>query len=139
MGYLITFLIGVLALLGSLYLFSESVKRIKTGSRALAVVDELLEERSRKGKYSYRPVFKFTALNGQEIHYRYDVASSPSDWELGEKATVVYSVNDPENPMVLTYFGAFKWAIILLAIATPLLIISGGNYVFHSYIKQYLL
>lgn len=139
MGYLITFLLGVAFLLGSLYFFSSSMELIKTGNRTLATVDELQRERGKKGRYTYRPIFKFVTVTGKEIHYPYSVASSPPDWALGDKATIVYPTNDPENALVLTYFGAFRWAIILLVIAASLLIVGGGYYVFGFYVKQFLL
>ncbi|MFD2933854.1 DUF3592 domain-containing protein [Spirosoma flavum] len=139
MGYFITFLIGVLLLLGSLYSFSTSISFIKTGTRTMATVEELHRESGKKGKSTYRPIFRFTTLTGKEIHYPYKVASSPPDWAVGEKATIVYKVDDPENPMLLTYFGAFGWAIIALAIAIVLLIIGGGYYIFDYYAKQFVL
>ncbi|QDK79562.1 DUF3592 domain-containing protein [Spirosoma sp. KCTC 42546] len=138
MGYLITFLIGVLFLAGSLYLVSTSVHFIKTGTRTVATVEELVQERSKKGKSTYRPIFRFTTITGKDIHYAYKVASSPPDWAVGEKATVVYKLDDPENPMVLSYFGAFGWAVIALAIASVLLIVGGGYYLFGYYAKQFL-
>ncbi|QIP14207.1 DUF3592 domain-containing protein [Spirosoma aureum] len=139
MGYFITFLIGVLLLLGSLYLFSTSINFIKSGTRTLATVEKLVQESGKKGKSTYRPIFQFTTITGQEIHYSYKIASAPPDWAVGEKATLVYKLDDPENPMVLTYFGAFGWAVILLAIATVLLIIGGGYYLFGYYARQFLL
>jgi ABC-type antimicrobial peptide transport system permease subunit len=139
MGYLIAFLIGVLLLVGSLYLFSTSISFIKTGTRTLATVEELVQESGKKGKSTYRPIFRFTTITGKEIHYPYKVASAPPDWAVGEKATIVYKVDDPENPMVLTYFGAFGWAVIALAIAVALLIIGGGYFLFGYYAKQFLL
>ncbi|MBD2703089.1 DUF3592 domain-containing protein [Spirosoma sp. BT702] len=138
MGYLITFTIGVILLLLSFYLFSNANNLIQTGNRTNAVVEELIEERSKKGKSTYRPIFRFTTITGKEIHYSYGIASSPPDWKVGETATIVYRTDDPENPLVLTYFGAFGWAVILLAVAAVLLIIGGGNYVFNLYAKQFL-
>ena len=138
MGYVIAFSIGVVSLIVSLYLFSESVNLIKTGNRTIAVVEQLNRESGRKGKSTYRPIFRFMA-NGKEIHYPYKIASSPPDWEIGEKVTIIYRTDDPENPMVLTYFGAFGWAVISLVIAISLLVISGGNYLFKFYVRQFLL
>ncbi|AKD57517.1 hypothetical protein SD10_24090 [Spirosoma radiotolerans] len=138
MGYFITCLLGIACLLGSLYLFSTSMDLIKTGNRTMATVDELQKERGKKGRYTYRPIFKFTTVTGKEIHYEYSIASSPPDWAVGDKATIIYPTNNPEDALVLTYFGAFRWAIILLAIAAPLLIIGGGYFVFGLYAKQYL-
>lgn len=138
MGYFVTLSIGILLLLVSLHFFSTSVNFLKTGNRTIATVDQLEKERS-KGKYTYRPIFKFTTVNGKEILYSYKVASSPPDWEVGEKVTIFYQIDDPENPMILTYFGAFGSAIISLIIAMTLLIIGGGYYLFQSYSKQFLL
>ncbi|GAB3772595.1 hypothetical protein GCM10028818_12980 [Spirosoma horti] len=138
MGYLITLLLGVACLLGSLYLLNASMEFIKTGNRTSATVNELRPERGKKGRYTYRPIFKFVTITGKEIKYAYSVASSPPDWAVGDKATLIYQTNDPENALVLTYFGAFQWAIILLAIAAPLLIIGGGYFVFGLYAKQFL-
>lgn len=139
MGYLITFLVGVLLLLGSFYLFSSSINFIKTGSRTVAIVEELQKESSKKGKFTYRPIFRFTTITGKEIHHPYKVASSPPDWAIGDKATIVYQINDPENPMVLTYFSAFGWSVILLIIAIAFLIMGGGYYIFGIYARQFLM
>ncbi|MFD2570307.1 DUF3592 domain-containing protein [Spirosoma soli] len=139
MGYSITFFVGILVLLASLYLFNTAIDFIKTGTRTMAVVEDLVRVNSKKGKSTYRPIFRYTTLTGKEIHYSHSVSSSPPDWAVGEKATLVYKLDDPENPMILTYFSAFGSAIISLAIATALLIIGGGYYVFQWYAKQFLL
>ncbi|WP_020599748.1 DUF3592 domain-containing protein [Spirosoma panaciterrae] len=138
MGYLITFLVGAGLLILSLSKFSKAISLIQSGHRVMAVVDRLEKEKSKKG-YTYRPIFKYHTVNGQEIMHSYMFAASPPDWEVGEKTTVVYSPSNPENPVVLTYFGAFGWAVIWLAVAIPLLIVGGGYFVAQLYLKTYAL
>ena len=122
MGYLLTFLVGACLLVLSVSKFSKAVSLIKSGHRVVAVVDRLEKEKSKKG-YTYRPIFKYNTITGQEITHSYMFSASPPDWQVGEKATVVYNASDPENPVILTYFGAFGWAVIWLAVAVPLLIV----------------
>ncbi|MBN8825518.1 MULTISPECIES: DUF3592 domain-containing protein [unclassified Spirosoma] len=138
MGYLITFLVGAGLLILSVSKFSKAINLIQSGHRVMAVVDRLEKEKSKKG-YTYRPIFKYQTMSGQEVWHSYMFAASPPDWEVGEKATIVYQASDPENPVILTYFGAFGWAVIWLAVAVPLLIVGGGYFLAQFYLKSYSL
>ncbi|WP_461087427.1 DUF3592 domain-containing protein [Spirosoma gilvum] len=138
MVYSIMLLVGIVLVGISASLFSKAVVLIKSGSRTIATVDRLEKEKSKKG-YTYRPVFKYNTISGQEVYYSYMFAASPPDWEVGEKVTVVYNASDPDNPVILTYFGAFGWAVIWLAVAMPLLIIGGGYFLSQLYLKPYSL
>ena len=134
MGYAITLLIGVMFFVLSLVMFNQSVQFLRTGSRATATVIRL-ESSSSKKRSSVYPIFSFRTLTNQEITYIHNVSSSPPAWKIGEQTTVVYELNNPNNLKLLTYFGAFGWAIGLMAVAMPLLVIGGGYYLLQSFLK----
>ena len=134
MGYTISLSIGIVLLVVSLFLLKESIAFIKRGNRAIATVIRL-EKVSDSDGDSYRPIFQFKTSFNQEVTYKYTTSSSPASWDIGEKATVVYEANNPNNAKLLTYFGAFAWSVIFMAIAMPLIIIGGGYYILQPFLK----
>jgi len=134
MGYTFTLAIGILFLVFSLILFNRSVQFLQTGGRATATVIRL-ESTSGKKNSSVRPIFSFTTITNQEITYVHSVSSYPPAWKIGEQATIVYDQNKPERVKLLTYFGAFGWAIMLMAFAMPMIVIGGGYHLLQPYFR----
>lgn len=134
MFYSITLTIGLILLVVSLFIFKESLEFIKRSERAIATVIELVAIKDSDGT-TYKPVFKFKSRHNQEIIYRHIVSSSPANWYVGEEATIAYEPGDPMEAKLLTYFGVFRWTIILMAISMPLIVIGGGYYVAQSFLK----
>jgi hypothetical protein len=134
MFYSISLAIGLILLVISLFIFKESLGFIKRSERAIATVIELVEIKDSEGA-TYKPVFKFRSRYNQEIIYRHIVSSSPARWYVGEETTIAYDPVDPTVAKLLTYFGIFRWTIILMAIAMPLIVIGGGYYVAQSFLK----
>lgn len=135
MFYPIALTIGFTLLLASLLTLKESLAFIRTGERANAVVTELREEKSDDGP-TYRPIFTFTTKTGQRVTYSHTMTSSPAGWYVGEPAVVVYDPANTERVKLLTYFGAFLWTIILMALAMPFLVIGGGYYLSRHLLEQ---
>ncbi|GAB4023542.1 hypothetical protein GCM10028808_74240 [Spirosoma migulaei] len=116
----------------------RSITLIKTGNRTLATVVKLEKEKAKSG-YVYRPIFKLNTENGEELLHTYGFATDPSDWKIGDKATVSYDLYEPETRVVLTYYGAFGNAVIWLMVSLPLIVLGGGHFVSRLYLKHYLL
>lgn len=127
MGYGITLAIGIALLLFSLFILNNTLSFIKKSERAAATVISLEEVKDSDG-ITFKPVFKFFTYDKKEIQFCHFASSSPPVWSVGERAGVCYDVNDPTNAKLLTYFGAFGWTIILMALAMPMLVVGGGYY-----------
>jgi hypothetical protein len=84
---------------------------------------------------TYKPIFKFKTSTNQEVIYRHISSSSPANWYVGEEATIAYDPTNPTTARLLTYFGAFSWAIVLMAISMPLIVVGGGYYVAQTFLK----
>ena len=46
--------------------------------------------------------------------------------EVGEKVKIVYDQQDDDEVKTISFWGLYRWTIILSCIAAPLLIIGGG-------------
>lgn len=134
MFYGISLAVGIVLLLISLFMFKESLAFIKASDRAIGTVIELERVDGTDG-VTYRPVFKFNTNTNQEFIYRHGSSSSPPGWDIGEEATIAYDPDNPAKARLLTYFGAFSWTIILMALSMPLIVIGGGYYVAQTFLK----
>ena len=136
MWYGISITVGLLLLAVGLYQFSRSMDFIKTGTRVIGTVAALEPRRGKKGKFTYRPIFHYK-VNGEKRSYTYPVASNPAAWKVGEETSlVIVPGGDPKKVMVLTYFGAFGWSVVTLALAFPLLIIGTGYLWANNFIQK---
>lgn len=137
MGYTITLFAGILLAIFAFFKFKQSMNFLKTGGRATATVIELETVHSSDGGPTYKPIFRFSTIKKQSVTYRHHTSSSPAAWDIGEKTTIVYDYENPENAKLLTYFGAFGWTIILLSIAMPCLVIGGGYLLAKPYLIDF--
>ncbi|MEO5890398.1 MAG: DUF3592 domain-containing protein [Ferruginibacter sp.] len=134
MFYSISLTVGIILLALSLIIFKKSLAFIKQSDRAIGTVIEL-ERISDTDGVTFKPIFKFKTSTNQEIIYRHISSSSPSNWDVGEQATIAYDPNIPTKARLLTYFGTFSWTIVLMAISMPLIVIGGGYYVAQAFLK----
>jgi hypothetical protein len=135
MVYSILLASGVILLAISLFKFGESLAFIRKSERAIGTVIELEEREDGEGNRSYKPIFKFKTSANQEITCLSPVSSSPPAWKIGEEAIIAYNPANPSQAKVLTYFGAFLWTIVFMAIAMPLIVVGGGYFVAQILLK----
>lgn len=122
-------LISLILISIALMQYRSSKKLLGTGIKAVAEVIDLIEVSSDDG-YTYKPVFRYADFNEQQLTFTSDVSSRPAAHNIGDFVDIVYDpVNDEQK--VVSYWGLYRWSIILLCIAAPLLII-GGGYVLYS-------
>ncbi len=134
MFYSISLTIGIILLVISLFIFKESLDFIKKSNRAIGTVIDL-EKTSGSDGVTYSPIFKFKTNTNQEIIYHHIASSSPASWFVGEEATIAYDPVNPNIARLLTYFGAFSWTIVLMAISMPLIVIGGGYFVAQTFLQ----
>ena len=134
MWYSITLAVGVALLIISLLTLKKSLAFLRNSNRAIGTVIEL-ERISDSDGTTYKPVFKFNAATGPEVIYKQSSSSNPPGWDVGEEATIAYDPNNPNEARLLTYFGTFSWAIVLMALAMPMLVVGGGYYLAQQFLK----
>ena len=135
MWYGIILLLGLVLLAVGIYKFNETLKFIKNNERVPATVVELDSYKDSEGDIVYRPVFQYK-VGREERKFVYRVASKPPAWQIGEEAHLVIVRGDPEKTRVLTYFGAFGWTVVLVAISLPLIFMGAGYFWANSFFKK---
>lgn len=126
MAYHILLIAGLIFLLISFYYLNKSVQFIKRSEKTTGTVANIIRNSDSDGD-TYIPVFEFTTHNKEKITFQRKFASSPVAWSLGEKATILYNPDNPQEAKAATYFNLFGTGVVLLCIAAPLLILGIGN------------
>src|SRR5688572_6644800 len=134
MWYTLTLVIGIILLIISLFILRESLAFLRTSERTVGTVIELVKIDGSDG-HTFKPIFKFKTNLNQEIIYRHISSSNPPNWEIGEEAIIAYDPNNPTVVRLLTYFGAFSWTIVLMAVAMPLIVVGGGYHLSQVVLK----
>ncbi|MFT3679058.1 MAG: DUF3592 domain-containing protein [Ferruginibacter sp.] len=130
MVYGILLTIGLTLCTISGFVIKEKILFIKNSEKSTGKVFEIKEEEGggETNGTVYRPYFKFKSSQNIEYTYKYYIATSPIKWEVGDEATIIYNPDNPNHASIYTYWGIFILPIILLTIAAPLLVISGGYF-----------
>ncbi|MEC7262468.1 MAG: DUF3592 domain-containing protein [Bacteroidota bacterium] len=122
--YLGMLLIAVVMTYYAIKNYNATTDLIKNGIRTKAKVIELLRISSDDG-YTYKPVFEYRDRSNNVITFNSDVSSSPPAYHVGDLVEIIYS-KDSNMKKVISFWGLYRWTIILLCLASPLLIIGGG-------------
>lgn len=128
MVYVILLLVGIGLTAFALFKLRESLTMLRSGYSAEAMVVDLKVSSDSDGD-TYAPVFEFSTHDHQSVQYLEAVYSSPSSWSVGDHARIFYDPQNTQKVMVCTYWGMFRWPVILLAIAMPFLVIGGGYFI----------
>lgn len=122
-------LISLILIYFAIKQYSNSKELIDTGVKTKAEVIDLIQITSDDG-YTYKAVFEFTDRGNNKVTFKSEIASRPAPYKIGDSVNVVYSQNSDERK-VISFWGLYKWTIILLSFASPLLVI-GGGYLLYS-------
>ena len=88
---------------------------MKTGVKTKAVVKNLIEVHDEDGTM-YKPVFEFLDKSNISREFVSSVSSRPAAYKIGEKVKVVYNPKDYKEVKVVSYWGLYRWSIILCCI-----------------------
>lgn len=123
------FLISIVLIYFAIKQYSNTKELISTGIKTTAEVIDLIEISGDDG-YTYKPVFEYTDRTNTKIIFKSKVSSSPPSYKIGDNVNIIYSKDNDERKIV-TFWGLYRWTIILLSIASPFFII-GGGYLLYS-------
>lgn len=120
--------LGVVLFYFSYVQFSKTQELINTGVKTKAEVVDLIPVRGKKG-YTYKPVYQYTDRTGKETSFISDVATRPAPHEIGEYVNIIYAP-DSDFRKVVSYWGLYRYTILLLCFSLPLMIIGGGYFLY---------
>lgn len=117
--------LGIILLYVALQHYTKTNKLISRGVKTTATVTRLIEIDGDDG-YTYKAVFEFEGRNSTNYQLTSAVSSNPPMYKIGDRVKVVYNPNDPEEVKMVSFWGLYRWSVVLLSIACPLIIIGGG-------------
>ena len=104
--------------------YNKTNNLVDNGVKTTAVVSKLVYVPDYDGSGGDKPYFTFTDRNNKEHTFTNGISSSPPAFKLNEKVKVIYNPKDTEEVKVVSFWGLYRWSVILLMIAAPFLVIS---------------
>lgn len=122
--YLVVFIIGFVLVYFAYSFYQETKYLLDDGIRTKAKVIDLIESYS-DNDIMYKPVFEYLDYNGNVTSFESSVSSNPAPYSIGDSVNIIYS-RDGDHHRIESFWGLYRWTIILLCIASPFLIIGGA-------------
>ena len=88
-----------------------------------ATVIDFRESRDDDGT-TYAPVFQYKDSKGKIIIYEYGIYSSPKAYAVNQIVKLVYDPLDMNKRKVISFWGLYRWSVILLMVASPLFVLA---------------
>ncbi len=129
------YLYGSFVILGFVLIFfaikqyRKTIELLNSGVKTSAKVVNMITVSDSDGS-TYKPVFEYYDHTKTKQTFTSEVSSSPPAYKIGEKVQIIYNPGDSDEVKTMSYWGLYRWTIILLSIASPLLIIGGGYFLF---------
>ena len=127
--YGILFAIGLVLLFFSIKCYQKTKDLLHSGKKTTAIVIDFIEVSDDDGT-TYKSVFEYYDNHKEKHIFNSGVSTSPKSHKLGQKVKVVYDVTH-DNVKLISFWGLYRWTIILLSIASPFLVIGFGYFLYH--------
>jgi len=125
--YAILLLFGLALGVWAISQYHNSNYLVRTGTITEATVSDLLVNYDSDGN-TYTSVFTYIDKKKTPRTFTSSISSSPAPYDVGEKVKVVYNPEDFKEVKVVSYWGLYRWTVVLLCIAAPFVIIGGGYF-----------
>jgi len=106
--------------------YNNTQNLLNNGEYAIATVVKFIENSNSDGDDTYKAVFEYHNKHSELISFKDEFSSSPKAYSLGEKIQVVYLEKEKKHKVV-SFWGLYRWTILLTCFASPLTIISVGH------------
>ena len=131
--YITFFLIGSILAYYSYHFYAKTSNLLKNGIKTTATVTELYPDPDTKSNYGVaKPYFNFVDGFQKKQRFTNGITSSPPRYKMGDKVEIVYNRNDVTQARLVSFWGLYRWSVILLMIASPFLVI-GGAYLLYQW------
>ncbi len=119
------FLIGLVLAFFALKHYRLSSKIMAVGVRTEAEVIDFITIRDSDGD-AFKPAFEYVDLAGTKKVYNGEIAYSQPTMKIGDKLPIIFNPNNDGEVKLASYWGIYRWTIVLLMLSSPFLIIGGG-------------
>lgn len=127
--YLLLLILGIVLSYFAYSEYQKTQKLLHSGVKSTATVIDLEVSRGDDGDM-YKPIFEFTDRSLEKRTFKSSISSSPAPYKIGEKVKVIYNQKNLDEVKTISFWGLYRWSIILFMIAAPLLIL-GGSYLLY--------
>ena len=124
------FIVGLTLLYFAFRAYNSTVSLMQEGIKTTATVKEMISVSDSDGN-TYKPVFEFTDRGNTVRTYESSISSSPPSYSVGQKVKIVYDPKDEDDVKTISFWGLYRWSIVLMCLASPFLII-GGSYLLYN-------
>lgn len=137
MLYTFLFLISIVLIHFAVKNYNKTKALLNEGVKTRATVVDMIKSTSHSvgnetDGSSFTPVFEYVHYSGKQISFQSTISSNPPAYKIGEKVVLIYSKNG-EDRKVVSFWGLYRWTIILLSVAAPFFIIGGGYLLYVNY------
>jgi len=119
------FLTGLALAYFALKQYQISSRLVSTGTKVEAEVMEFLTVSDGEGD-TFKPVFEFIDSTGAKRQIESDISYAQPSVKIGDKVSMYYHEDPALGVKEFSYWGLYRWAILLLVFASPFIIIGGG-------------
>ena len=120
----IIFLIGVLELLGAIYLYSSTSEFLAKAKVAKGKVINLVAFSSTNNSMTYSPVFQFKDQSGKIHTIQSASSSNPPSYEIGEEVKIFFNPENPKEAKLDGIFDLWGASIVLGIVALGSILLS---------------
>jgi|GEM_PF-4189006 len=108
--------LGLVALVWAYSFYAKATNLVQNGGKATGTVTLVMGVPG--NRRTYRPIIDFTAADGSTVKFTSDFAENPPQFQVGDKAEVVYDKNNPKDAEVNQwpnlYYHAFTASVIAM-------------------------
>lgn len=130
-------IIGAGMLIGTFFIYKNTIEFIEKSTETEGKVIELLESRS-DNSIMYKPLVQFTDNKGTQIEFSSSSSSNPPSFSVNEKVEVIYNLESPNEAKIKNFFSLWGGATIL-GVLGLLFFIIGGSIIAYSIKKKNML
>ncbi len=130
--------IGLILLGCGVLLFFRQRARIAHAIQTEGVVVELIRRRAQgeyllvkteqgtkiEKKYLHRPVVRFKTQSGRTVKFSPSIAMRPAPYEVGERVTVLYPADNPQQTQINRF--AYLWFYVIMLVLFGFLTLGMG-------------
>ncbi len=109
---------SIVMLIVSFFDYVHTRRFVDIAARGEGTVIKLVETQNRDSGTTYRPVFAFRDSKGREHEICSSVGSCPPAYKVGEKVSVLYNAEEPENAVLDGFFDVWLMSLIFGMIGT---------------------
>lgn len=98
------------------------LKGVKTKGKVIDLIAQASDDNE-----TYKPIFQYKNKSGEIVEFTSSVSTNPPAYKIGEEVSLVYLNHKVK---IISFWGLYRWSVILLTIASPLLVICLSHYLY---------